>query len=124
MAKNKTKERPGVIIYFDALRTLEKMSPEAQGKFLMTCLKYGRDLTTPVFDGLSQADEIRLETLWEQMQPRIDSDAQGWADGIMQKKYAGYCSAQDRKGEAALDDDSWKLWRQTLDSRLEEDGLT
>ena len=123
MAKNKTKERPGVVIYFDTLRTLEKMRPEAQGAFLMGCLRYGKDLKEPNFQGLSQTDAIRLETLWEQTQPRIDSDAQGWADGILQRKYAGYCSSCERKGENPMDYDAWKLWRSTVERRFEEDGF-
>ena len=90
----------------------------------MACLRYGKDLTAPKFTGLGEADTIRLETLWEQTQPRIDSDAQGWADGILQRQYAGYCSGCERSGEKAMSYDSWKLWRLTLDKKLEEEGFT
>ena len=85
--KSKERERPGIVMYFDAIRTLEKMSAEAQGSFLMGCLHYGKELQEPSFVGFSEADSIRIETLWEQTQPRIDSDAQGWRDGIIQRKY-------------------------------------
>lgn len=121
--KGKSKERPGVVVYFDSMRTLEKMSPAAQGMFLMACLHYGKSLIPPRFEGLGEADTIRLETLWEQTQPRIDSDAQGWADGIMQRRYAGYVSGCERKGEAPMDYEGWKLWRGMLDNTLEEDPL-
>ena len=120
--KDKKKERPGVIVYFDDIRTLEKMSPAAQGMYLMACLRYGRASEIPVFEGLCEADMIRLETLWEHTQPRIDSDAQGWADSVMQRRYAGYASGCERKGEQPMDYDTWKIWRVTMDTRLKEDG--
>lgn len=111
-------------MYFDAMRTLEKMSPAAQGSFLMACLRFGKNLTEPIFDGLSQEDTIRLETLWEQTEPRLSNDAQGWKDGILQRQYAGYCSGCERKGETPMDFDAWKLWKGTLECRLEEDGFS
>lgn len=123
MAKSKTKERPGVVVRFDWIRTLERMSREAQGAFLMACLKYGRDMTDPAFEGLSQVDEIRIETLWEQAQPLIDSDAQGWADGIMQKKYAGYCSRCKDRGEIPMEYSAFKFSERIKQERFNEDGI-
>ena len=98
------------------------MSPAAQGMYLMACLRYGRESSSPVFEGISEADTIRLETLWEQTQPRIDSDAQGWADGVMQRRYAGYVSGCERKGEQPMEYEPWKMWRETMDRRWDENG--
>lgn len=115
---NKSKERPGVIMRFDWLPTLEKVSDASKGRFLMACLKYGKSLETVSFDDLEFEDRIRLETLWEQSMPLIDSDAEGWKDGIIQKSYAGYCSGCERNGEAAMSYDEYRVWYQ----RKEEIG--
>ncbi len=123
MARNNKKERPGVVMRFDWIRTLEKMSPEAQGSFLVACLRYGKDLTTPAFDGFSTEDAIRLETLWEQAQPQIDSDAQGWADGIIQKKYARYCGLCKERGALPMSYDAYKFSEQVKQDRFAEDGI-
>lgn len=122
--KKQDKERPGVICYFDTLRTLEKMSEAAQGRFLMACLKYGQSMETPRFDGFDVADTIRLETLWENVQPRIDKDAAGWADGIMQRRYAAYCKQQRNIGEEPTSFEMWKSWREVVDDKLEGDGFS
>ena len=123
MAKNKEKERPGVIVYFDAMSTLQKLSDEAKGKFLTACLKYGKSLIEPDFHCADPIEQVRLETLWEQTQPRIDSDSVGWKDGIMQRKYAGYCSGCERRKEKPMDYDAYRDWYLTREAREIEDGL-
>lgn len=119
MAKNREKERPGVIVRFDAIPTLEKLSEAARGRFLMACLYYGQRLETVSFDDLELEDKIRVETLWEQTKPQIDSDAEGWKDGILQRKYAGYCSGCERSGEIPMTYDAFREWFQ----RKEELGV-
>ena len=96
------KERPGIIIRFDYMRSLHKMSEAAQGRFLMACLHYGYEHLYPNFEGLEAEDVIRLETLWELTQPNIDSDELGWKEGVKQRKYAGYCSGKHRNDEEPM----------------------
>ena len=108
--KSEERERPGVVIYFDALPTLRKLSDEAKGKFLMACLEYGKNLDVPVFRCDDLRDQIRLETLWEQTQPRIESDGQGWKDGIIQRKFAGYSNSLKRKGEEPMTYEEYREW--------------
>ncbi len=117
MAKNKDKERPGVIIYFDSKKTLLKVSDEARGQYLMACINYAEDLREPEFRCADAVEQARLETLWEQTQPRIDSDAEGWKDGIMQRKYAGYCSGCERRGETPMLYDDYRVWYLTREER-------
>ena len=113
MAKNASKPRPGVVFRFDWMPTLEKMGAEAKGRFLMSCLHRGRDPTFEVcLDGLEDRDAIRLETLWEQAAPVVDADGEGWAEGIIQRRYAGYSSGCARKGEEAMDYESYREWYQ------------
>lgn len=115
--RSKEKERPGIVMYFDTIRTLEKLSDKARGRFLMACLYYGKELREPSFEGLNEADSIRIETLWEQIQPRIDSDAQGWKDGIIQRKYAGYCSGCRNSEEKPMSYDEYRVWFLTSEDR-------
>ena len=118
MAKNREKERPGVIVRFDAIPTLEKLSEAARGRFLLACLYYGQRLETVSFEDLELEDRIRLETLWEQTKPLIDSDAEGWKDGVLQRKYARYCGLSREAGEVPMDYDEYRMWYQ----RKEEIG--
>jgi len=118
MAKNQNKPRPGVVFRFDWVQTLEKMSAEAKARFLMACLHRGRDPTHEInLDGLDVRDSVRLETLWEQAAHVVDADGEGWAEGILQRKYAGYVSGCTRKGEPAMSYDEYRVWYETMKER-------
>jgi len=123
MPKSTYKERPGIVIYFDSMTTLSKLSDEAAGKYIKACLEYGKNLAEPNFDCVNVFDQIRLETLWEQTKPRIDSDAEGWKDGIIQRKYAGYCSSCNRNGEEPMMYEDYKVWCSTLEERKNSELL-
>ena len=118
MAKNRSKPRPGVVFRFDWMPTLEKLSAEAKARFLMACLHRGHDPTHGVdIAGLPERDAIRLETLWEQAAPIVDADGEGWADGIIQRRYAGYCSGQERKGLTPMTFEEYLEWYETAKER-------
>ena len=109
--KKKDKQRPGVIFRFDWLSTLEKLSVEARARFLMGCLYRGRDPTYEIDTaGLEDRSAIRLETLWEQAAPAVDADGEGWADSVLQRKYAGYSSGCTRRGEKPMCFEDYKEW--------------
>ena len=118
VAKNRTKPRPGVVFRFDWMPTLDKLSAEAKSRFLMACLVRGRDPTHEIdLEGLEVRDCVRLETLWEQAAPIVDADGEGWADGIMQRKYAGYVSGCTRSGETPMDYEAYRNWYETAQAR-------
>lgn len=118
MAKNQNKPRPGVVFRFDWVQTLEKMSAEAKARFLMACLHRGRDPTHEInLDGLDVRDSVRLETLWEQAAPVVDADGEGWADGIMQRRYAGYVSGKARIGEEPMTFEQYREWYERMKER-------
>ncbi len=135
--KNPNLERPAICIPLDSLSTLEQMSAVSQGQFLMACLRYGKNLEQPEFKSIPETvkplgelketdkevliEMARLETLWEQTQPKIDRDAIGWKDGILQRKYAGYCSGCERKGEPAMSYDEYREWWETREMRETEE---
>ena len=118
MAKNKTRERPGIIVRFCWLSALEKMSAEARSRFVLAALHRGRDPTfEPDLSGLGISDEIRFETLWELAAPTIDEDGRGWAADVLQKQYAGYASSCARRGEEAMSFEDFKTWRERVEER-------
>lgn len=120
--KNEKFERPGIIMRFDNLPTFLRMNPSAVGLYTIAAMKYGQNLIKPDIDSynLDPLDRARFETLWDKDQPQIDKDAIGWKDGIIQRKYAGYCSGQARKGEEPMSYEDYKLWYLTLETREEE----
>ena len=123
MAKSAKKERPGVVMYFDLLKTLPKLSEAARGRFLMACLEYGKERVEPCYDDLGLEDRIRFETLWEQTAPRIDKDGEGWRDGIIQRKYGGYCKAEKDKGRVPMLFEDYKDWYNRVEEKMNESDL-
>ena len=118
MARNKNKERPGIVVRFDWIPTLEKMSAAGQARFIMAALHRGRDPTfEPDLSGLDIQDEIRLETLWTVAAPAIDSDGESWAGTVAQRRYAGYVSGCNRKGETPMEFEEYKFWLERAKER-------
>ena len=118
MAKDLSKQRPGVVFRFGWLKTLEKLSAEAQGRFLMDGLRRGQDPSNEInLDGLSQKDVIRLDALWDQAAPAIDADGEGWANGIIQRRYAAYVSKCKKDGEDPMSYEEFKTWYKTMETR-------
>ena len=118
MAKNANKERPGIIFRFDWLCALERMSAEGRSCFVLAALHRGRDPTfEPDLTGLDISDQIRIETLWTVADPTIDSDAEGWAAGVLQRQFAGYASACARRGEEPMSFEDYKVWRERIEER-------
>ena len=118
MGKNPSKERPGVICRFDWISPLEKMSSEAKARFLMAILQRGKNPNFEVdLSGLEAVDAARLEILWEVAAPVIDADGQGWADGILQRKYAGYRSGCARSGETPMSFQEYREWFEVADEK-------
>ncbi len=110
--KSKEKQRPGVVVYFDMVPTLQKLSAEAKAAVLMAALARGQNLYYEAdFNSLGDlADRVRAETLWESYCPRVDSDGEGWKDGIIQRKYAGYCSGCRSREEQPMSYEEYRGW--------------
>jgi len=118
MGKNPSKQRPGVIARFDWISPLEKMSSEGKARFLMAILQRGKNPSFEVdLSGLEPLDAARLETLWELAAPVIDADGEGWSDAVLQRSYAGYCSACQRKGEDPMDFQEYASWYKIADKK-------
>ena len=119
MAKNRDKPRPGVVFRFSWIPVLEKLGDEAKARFLMACLYRGRDCNYELnTEGLSDIkDAVRLETIWETARIVVDEDGQGWSDTIMQRRFAGYVSSCNRKGEKPLEFEEYREWYETIKAK-------
>ena len=106
----KSSDRKGIIVYFDALPSLAKMTVEGQARFLLACLNYGATGELTDLSDLPLETRIRLETLLEQTFPRMDADAEKWKMTIFQRKYAAYCRQQREAGEEAVSFDAYLDW--------------
>ena len=111
----KSTERPGIVIYFDALPTLAKMTAEGQARYLLACLNYGATGELADLSDLPLETRIRVETLLEQTYPRIDADGEKWKRKILQTKHAGYCSQMKAKGEEPISFDAYLDWAERVD---------
>lgn len=106
----KASERPGIVMYFDALPTLAKMTAEGQARFLLACLNYGATGELTDLSDLPLETRIRVETLLEQTFPRIDADGEKWRATILQRKYAAYCKQKREAGEEPVSFDAYQDW--------------
>ena len=118
MAKNVRVMRPGIILPFDCVPILEKVGDKARSAFFMACLYYGRDLIEPEFEGqgFTEMEQARLEVLWEQTKPRLDKDADGWRDGVIQRYYASYCKKAKKDGETPVPYADYKLYYDRMEA--------
>ena len=73
------KKRPGVMLYFDWLPSLQKLSLEEQGQLLMAVLTYAQTGKAPEF-----GDRL-MDYAWAAIQPHIDADEQRY-ESVVQKR--------------------------------------
>ena len=115
----KKAERPGIVVYFDAIPTLQKLSADGKACFLMAVLNYGKTGEMPDLSDLQINDKIRLETLFEQTLPRMDADEAKWKRATVRNQYAGYSSSAKRRGETPIPYDEYIDWEE----HAEKQGL-
>lgn len=115
----KKAERSGIVVYFDAIPTLQKLSVAGQARFLMAVLNYGKTGEKPDLSDLQRDDQIRLETLFEQTLPRMDADEAKWKRTTVRNQYAGYSSSAKRRGETPITYDEYIEWEE----HAEKQGL-
>lgn len=95
-------ERPGIMLYFDLLPTIEELTDNEAGQLLRSMLNYGANGAIPDF-----ADRT-MKVIWKTIQPRIDHDAQRYQKVVVPKrKYATYCREEKRAGRTPKKFDEW-----------------
>lgn len=92
--------RPGVMIYFDILEPIKKLSDEDKGRLFLAMLEYGQNGTVPQFDGM-------LALAWGFVKPKIDKDEEEYNMSVLRRKYATVCRERKRNGEPDISFDEW-----------------
>ena len=101
----KQKERPGVMLYFDAVRPAISRLNEAQcGVLLRSVMDYAQYGVVPELDPMTGL-------AFDMLVPKIDRDAERYEESREQRQYAGYVREKKRSGEPALSIAEWRLAR-------------
>ncbi len=102
----KQKERPGVMLYFDALRPAISRLDEAQcGQLLRSVLDYAQYGVVPELDPMTGL-------AFDMLVPKIDRDAERYEESREQRLYAVYVREMKKNGEQALSLADWRLSRE------------
>lgn len=101
----KQKERPGVMLYFDAVRPVISRLDEIQcGVLLRSVMDYAQYGVVPELDPMTGL-------AFDMLVPKIDRDAERYEESREQRQYAGYVREKKRSGEQALSIAEWRLAR-------------
>ena len=99
------KERPGVMLYFDAVRPAICRLDETQcGVLLRSVMDYAQYGVVPELDPMTGL-------AFDMLVPKIDRDAERYEESREQRQYAGYVREKKRSGEQALSIAEWRLAR-------------
>ena len=67
------RDRPGIMVYFDTLKSFKRLSFENAGRLIVAMLEYGERGTEPNF-----SDSEALDMAWSFMRPKIDRDNESY----------------------------------------------
>ena len=96
------RERPGIMIYFETLSTLEVLDDAEAGRLFKAALVYGSTGEIPAF-------EDRLMALaWSGMKSSIDRDGDRYSERKQRSRYSRYCGIERDSGREPLDYETWK----------------
>ena len=95
-------EKPGVMIYFEIMEAVNRMSDEQAGALLKAILSYGSTMREP---------EIRddLFMLWPLIRARLDSDDERYYRTSQRKRYAVYSRWAKNRNEEILPFEQWVM---------------
>ncbi|MBE6982282.1 MAG: hypothetical protein E7437_08180 [Ruminococcaceae bacterium] len=105
--------RPGIMVYFDIIEPLAVLSNEDRGVLFTAMLDYGKTGKIPAFEGM-------LALAWGFVKPRIDKDAQSYADSVRQRKYAAFCKKRRKEKRPKLSIEEWEQMEEAVEELEEE----
>ena len=107
----KSKERPGVMLYFDAVRPAISRLDETQcGVLLRSLMDYAQYGVVPELDPMTGL-------AFDMLVPKIDRDAERYEESREQRQYAVYTREKKRSGEPVMSIGEWRLLRQREDEK-------
>lgn len=97
------RERPGVMLYFDALRPAVKRLSDSQcGVLLRAVLDYAQFGELPELDPMTGM-------AFDMLAPKLDRDAQRYEESRENRQYAAYVRERKKTGELCLSFNEWRL---------------
>ena len=93
-------EKPGVMLYFDLLPLMDRLSNEDKGNLLHAILHYGK-----YGEMINLTDKVML--IWPLVQMRLDFDEKRYYDTVIRRQYAAYVRWCRKRGEESLAFDQW-----------------
>ena len=107
----RSKERPGVMLYFDAVRPAISRLDETQcGVLLRSVMDYAQYGVVPELDPMTGL-------AFDMLVPKIDRDAERYEESREQRQYAAYTREKKRSGEPVMSIGEWRLLRQREDEK-------
>ncbi len=101
----KAKDRPGVMLYFDAIRPAITRLDDAQcGALLRSVMDYAQYGVVPELDAMTGM-------AFDMLVPKIDRDAERYEESREQRQYAAYAREKKKCGESFLSFAEWQLFR-------------
>ena len=105
------KERPGVMLYFDAVRpAISRLNETQCGVLLRSVMDYAQYGVIPELDPM-------MGLAFDMLVPKIDRDAERYEESREQRQYAAYTREKKRSGEQALSIAEWRLVRLRAEQR-------
>ena len=103
--------RPGVMLYFDAVRpALNRMDDAQAGALFRALIAYAET------GALSELDPMTA-LAFDLLRPAIDRDGERYESTLEQRKYAVYCRECKKRGEQPLNISEWRLLHLSVDDR-------
>lgn len=101
------KGRPGVMIYFDAVRpALSRLDNDQLGSLFRAILDYGE------FGAVSDLEPM-AGMVFDLLRPKIDRDAEKYEESREQRQHAVYVREARRRGEEPLTLSEWRTNRES-----------
>ena len=103
----KGKQMPGVMLYFDSIRpALNRLDNEQCGALFRAILDYAE------YGAVSDLEPM-TGMVFDLLRPKIDRDAEKYAESREQRQHAVYVREAKRRGERPLTLPEWRLYRET-----------
>lgn len=103
--RDRKKQRPGVMIYFEIIPVLSEMTDQQVGQFFRAALLYARDGVKPEFT------DSALRMVWPMVQARLDADGERYTAvstvNSAKRRYAGYVGKCRESGREPLSFAEW-----------------
>ena len=92
--------KPGIMIYFDMLETVNRLSDQNAGRLFRAILQYGMTQQVPELPE-------KLFLIWPLVQMRLDNDDERYYRVARKRRYAIYVRWANEKGQTPLPYEEW-----------------